>query len=91
MSKQLLIANVNQIGSKGTVEKYTNENTIFESTPKLTIVDIGQTSEVTLQGTFIATAFHARSDRRLKENIADLTERARREGNEELLDNLQKL
>lgn len=72
MSKQLLIANVNQIGSKGTVEKYTNENTIFESTPKLTIVDIGQTSEVTLQGTFIATAFHARSDRRLKENIADL-------------------
>lgn len=72
MSKQILIANVNNIGSRGTVEKYVNENTIFESTPKLTIADVGQTSDVTLQGTFIATAFHARSDRRLKENVADL-------------------
>lgn len=68
-SKQIIIGNCNQEGSKGTVEKYNSEYTILESTPRFIIEHKGNESDVTLQGNFIATSFHARSDKRLKENI----------------------
>lgn len=72
-SKQLLIGNIsegdNDVGSKGTFEKYHSEHVILESTPRLTIVNNPCESDVTLEGKFIATAFHARSDERVKENI----------------------
>lgn len=75
-SKQLLIGNINEgdndIGSKGTFEKYHSEHVVLESTPRLTIVNFPCESDVTLEGKFIATAFHARSDQRLKENIVDI-------------------
>jgi hypothetical protein len=71
-SKQIIIGNCESEGSKGTFEKYHAEYTILESTPRFVIEHRSNESDVTLQGNFVATAFHARSDGRLKENINDL-------------------
>ena len=71
-SKQILIGNCSTEGSKGTVEKYQSEYTVMESTPRFIIQHKQNESDVTLQGNFVATSFHARSDKRLKENIGNL-------------------
>lgn len=69
MTKQIIFGNIEDNGSKGTVEKYHNEKIVFETTPHLTISNEVTYSNVTLDGSFIAKSFHARSDQRLKENI----------------------
>ena len=81
-SKQIMMGNIpSHIGSKGTVEKYHSESVVMESTPNLTytenICDSNNEitiTEVVLEGDFIAHSFRARSDKRLKENITDITD-----------------
>lgn len=72
MSKQIFFGNLPDSVTRGTVEKYHNEKTIFETTPHLTISTNTGNSNVNLTGSFYATRFQARSDQKLKSNISYL-------------------
>ena len=71
-TRQILAGNITNNGSKGSIEKYNAEHVELESSNRLIIEHGNNDSDVTLQGRFHAYQFHAKSDRRLKSNIANL-------------------
>lgn len=76
-TKQLIMGHIPEnTGSLGTFEKYHAESVIMETTPNLIynqhICDNEISTEVVLEGDFVAHSFRARSDKRLKENIQNI-------------------